>query len=203
MTEDSTVEQARADLAALKDLANPLEVQLRTAAVIARVLGRTGDSVVVVGGSAVSFYTGGAYLSRDVDLVTTAPVGRIRDILPRLGFERRNGAWVHAETDVVVDFPAPPLAGDPGRTTRVDTEEGSVHIIGIEDLLVDRLNAVVHWNDTEAREWCIAILALHRDLDSAYLQARAETEGIAAELREVSAEAAALRGPKPPEHTGS
>lgn len=195
MSEDPVLVRARADLAALRDLASPLEVQLRTAAVIARVLGKTGDSVVVVGGSAVSFYTGGAYLSRDVDLVTSVSARRIAEVLPLLGFERHDGAWVHVETDVVVDFPAPPLAGDPARLTRVDTDEGPIQIIGIEDLLVDRLNAVVHWNDTEAREWCIAILALHRDLDSAYLQARAGTEGVAEELQRVTVEASTL-GPR-------
>jgi predicted nucleotidyltransferase len=192
MTGDHDFAKARADLSALRSLGNPLEVQIRTAAVIASALERLGHSVVVVGGSAVSFYTGGAYLSRDVDLVTTASAAQLRELLTGLGFERRNGAWVHADTDVIVDFPAPPLAGDPQRTIHINTVNGPVAVIGLEDLLVDRLSAVVHWKDTEAREWCIAMLALHHDLDMDYLYRRAESSGIGDELRAVLREAREL-----------
>lgn len=126
MTDDPLLAQARASLSALQSIANPLEVQLRTATIIARTLEPQGDYTIVVGGSAVSFYTGGAYLSRDVDLITAASGDQLGELMTLLGFERRDGAWLHTETDV----------------------------IGLEDLLVDRLNAVVHWKDTEAREWC-------------------------------------------------
>lgn len=190
MTEDPFIAQARVSLSALQSLTNPLEVQLRAAAVITRVLERFGDHAVVVGGSAVSFYTGGAYLSRDVDLITTVSGNQLVEVLAALGFERRDGAWVHAETDVIVDFPAPPLAGDPERITRVQTDDGPVAVIGIEDLLVDRLNAVVHWKDTESREWCISMLALHKDLEMEYLRRQAESAGVGDELQAVTREAA-------------
>lgn len=190
MTEDPFIAQARVSLSALQSLTNPLEVQLRAAAVITRVLERFGDHAVVVGGSAVSFYTGGAYLSRDVDLITTMSGNQLVEVLAALGFERRDGAWVHAETDVIVDFPAPPLAGDPERITRVQTDDGPVAVIGIEDLLVDRLNAVVHWKDTESREWCISMLALHKDLEMEYLRRQAESAGVGDELQAVTREAA-------------
>lgn len=190
MTEDPFIAQARVSLSALQSLTNPLEVQLRAAAVITRVLERYGDHAVVVGGSAVSFYTGGAYLSRDVDLITTVSGNQLVEVLAALGFERRDGAWVHAETDVIVDFPAPPLAGDPERITRVQTDDGPVAVIGIEDLLVDRLNAVVHWKDTESREWCISMLALHKDLEMEYLRRQAESAGVGDELQAVTREAA-------------
>ena len=143
-------------------------------------------------GSAVSFYTGGTYLSRDVDLITSASTQVLGELLTGLGFERRDGTWVHAETDVIVDFQAPPLAGDPERVTQVQTDDGPVAVIGIEDLLVDRLNAVVHWKDTEARKWCISMLALHTDLDTAYLRHQAGSAGVGDELQAVIREAANL-----------
>ncbi len=82
----------------------------------------------------MSFYTGGAYLSRDVDLVTTLPGPEIWYLLEQIGFRRQNGAWVHADADVVVDFPSPPLAGDVSRATTVKTPVGPIRIIGEEDL---------------------------------------------------------------------
>lgn len=184
--------QARARLEALRALENPLEVQLRAAAVLSRVLGDLGEPVVV-GGAAVSFYTGGAYLSRDVDLIVEAEPRILRDRLEAVGFERRGSAWVHREVDLVVDFPAPPLAGDRSRLTHVHTEDGPVALIGLEDLLVDRLNAAVHWNDAEAREWCVTMLAVHPDLDVGYLERRATQEGLAEALAQAQREADALR----------
>lgn len=185
--------QARARLEALRALENPLEVQLRAAAVLSRVLGDLGEPVVV-GGSAVSFYTGGAYFSRDADLIVEAEPRILCERLGAVGFERRGSAWVHREVDLVVDFPAPPLlAGDRSRLTHVHTEDGPVALIGLEDLLVDRLNAAVHWNDAEAREWCVTMLAVHPDLDVGYLERRATQEGLAEALAQAQREAEALR----------
>lgn len=93
-----------------------------------------------------------------------------------------------------MDFPAPPLAGDPARVVRVQTEDGPVRVIGLEDLLVDRLNAAVRWKDTEAKEWYVTMPAVHPDLDDAYLDRRASEEGMAAALAEVRAEAERVRG---------
>ncbi len=186
------LQQARARLQALRDVPNPLELQLRVAAVLSGLLRAYGEPVVV-GGSAVSFYTGGAYLSRDVDLLTEAEGQVVREVLTAVGFERRGSAWVHAELAVVVDFPAPPLAGDPSRVVTVDTEEGPVRLVGLEDLLVDRLNAVVHWNDSEAREWCVTMLAVHPDVDTEYLRRRASEKGVLEALDDALLEAQALR----------
>lgn len=184
--------EAHSRLQSLRDVENPLELQLRVAAVLSTLLREYGEPVVV-GGSAVSFYTGGAYLSRDVDLVTEADGRVLRQLLQAVGFQRRGGAWVHGELDVVVDFPAPPLAGDPARAVRVHTQDGPVTVIGLEDLLVDRLNAAVHWGDSEAREWCVTMLAAHPDADTEYLRRRAQEEGVHKAFEEVQREAEALR----------
>lgn len=184
--------EAHGRLQSLRGVGNPLELQLRVAAVLSALLREYGEPVVV-GGSAVSFYTGGAYLSRDVDLVTEADSRVLRELLQAVGFQPRGAAWVHGELDVVVDFPAPPLAGDPARVVRVHTEDGPVTVIGLEDLLVDRLNAAVYWRDSEAREWCVTMLAAHPDADTEYLRRRAEEEGVHKALEEVRREAEALR----------
>jgi hypothetical protein len=183
------IRRARDELRALQSVQNVLELQLSAAAIISRLLAYAADPPTIVGGSAVSFYTGGAYLSRDVDLVTALPGPKISGILDRIGFRRQNGAWIHAEADVVVDFPSPPLAGDVSRVATVETPFGPIRVIGAEDLLVDRLNAVVHWRDSESREWCVTILALHQDLDMPYLLDRARAEGVDGELAAVLEEA--------------
>lgn len=91
----AAIARVRADLPELRKIRHPLEVQLPRAAVTTPLLAGAGGSAIV-GGSAVLFYTGGAYLSRDVGLVTEVAGPGIWPVLAVLGFERPHGAWVHA-----------------------------------------------------------------------------------------------------------
>jgi hypothetical protein len=62
-----------------------------------------------------------------------------RATLESLGFERRGREWIRAGTPFVIAFPDTRIDGDDERihTTRVGG--GSVRIIGLDDLYVDRL----------------------------------------------------------------
>ncbi len=53
-------------------------------------------------------------------------------------------------------------------------------------------SAAVHSNDTEAREWCVTMLAVHREVDLEYLEHRASEEGLGEALRAVRQDAEAL-----------
>lgn len=95
--------QARRWFEALRAAENLLELQLRAAAILARVLG--GLRRTRGGGGVGGPSTGGAYLSRGVDLIVHAEPAALRERLEAVGLERRGSAWVHRELDVAVDFP--------------------------------------------------------------------------------------------------
>ena len=85
-------------------------------------------------------------------------------------------------------FEAPAPAGLPGEDaprTEVDVDGLRVVVIGVEDLLVDRLRAWVHWKSDEDGRWTrrLAHLYAHR-MDWRYLRAR---------TKEVPEEAEALQ----------
>ena len=61
----------------------------------------------------------------------------------------------------------------------------SVLVLGIEDLIVDRLNAATHWNDEESLLWAEALVRSVADLDLAYLQQRAADGDVAAALETI------------------
>jgi hypothetical protein len=63
------------------------------------------------------------------------------------------------------------------------------YVLGIEDLIIDRLSACVHWNDQESCLWATALLASASELDTAYLQERAQSEGVAQQLERAMDEA--------------
>ena len=57
------------------------------AAIVSDALERAGITATLSGGSAVTIYSNNAYLSRDLDFVTSAMVDDLKPVLERLGFE--------------------------------------------------------------------------------------------------------------------
>ncbi len=60
-------------------------------------------------------------------------------------------------------------------------------IIGIEDLVIDRLAACKHWHHTESCEWAARLLAVADAIDGVYLSRRAAEEDVADALAEALA----------------
>jgi len=97
----------------------------------------------LVGGGAVELYTGGAYRTGDLDfvgIVTTEVAQRMEDA----GFERLGRHWIHERHRLFIEFPDDALArGDTVATIRVGST--SVVVIGLEELIMDRLAAWQFW----------------------------------------------------------
>ena len=155
----------------------PLRRRLWVVAVLAEALRPHGIRPIVVGGCAVEFYTFGGYTTADVDLV----VGDRRllaQVLDGLGFCREGRFWYREDLDLVLECPDDVLAGDVGRVLDVETEGLVCPIIGIEDLIVDRLNGYVHWKWEDDRRWVRQLIESHRnDIDWPYLRMRVQAEG--------------------------
>ncbi len=70
------------------------------------------------------------------------------------------------------------LAGNPERIVTLEIEGYTVACIGLEDLILDRLNAGVHWRSQEDLRWVQTLLRAYRSqLDLSYLRQRAQVEG--------------------------
>ena len=151
--------------------------QLRTAAAISERLQPLGIVPVVVGGAAVEFYTRGSYTTVDVDMVVEG-LNEIDAVLRGFGFVRLAGSsYIHPSVEVVVDLPAEPLAGDTSRIVELDVEGRKVHIIGLEDIIADRLRAYVYWEDLSSQEWAVQMMAARwEQVDSEYLDTLASDE---------------------------
>lgn len=160
-------------------------------ALLGDALASEGITPVVVGGAALELYTAGGYSTKDVDLAL--PISPFVDAaFADLGFLKEGRYWYRDDLDLL--FEAPDPAGLPGETaprTVVEVEGLPVVVIGVADLLIDRLRAWVHWESTEDRRWATRLAVLYRDqLDWAYLAERtagdpAEAEALALLEREV------------------
>lgn len=123
---------------------SPTERRLHFAALLAKVGGVSTDDFIVVGGSAIEFYTSGAYTSGDIDVVTTAPVNWAK-ILRAWKFQQQGRIWYSSALGIVVDFVKPPYTYDVTRTQVLVTPHGSLRVAAIEDLLVKRLISAKFW----------------------------------------------------------
>jgi len=107
---------------------------------------------IVVGGHALEVYTLGDYATGDIDLVAVdrLAVGRT---LSAAGFLREGRHWYRPDVDIVVKVPDDTLAGSPERLTCIAVDEFRIYVIGKEDLIIDRLNACVHWHSSQDCAW--------------------------------------------------
>jgi len=155
---------------------NPLKRQMTIAAIITAELEQTGTRIVLVGGSALEFYTVAQYLTIDIDFVATKP-DDIALVMNKLGFINHGGTWIHAVNEqIIVEFPKGPLAGSFDKIQPVSIGAGIVYVIGLEDIILDRLLAAKFWND--GSELWVEFLFLSRpdEIDWRYLSRRSREE---------------------------
>ncbi|HZL06075.1 MAG TPA: helix-turn-helix domain-containing protein [Coriobacteriia bacterium] len=139
---------------------------------------------VVVGGHAVEFWTAGGYSTTDIDLVgASEPAAQI---LASWSFSRQGRHWYDDTLGIVVEIPGTRLSEDERRHVATVRLGGVVAtVLGIEDLILDRLNACVHWRDAEACLWAEALLSSPHAVDLDYLRRRAAEEDVRGSLEEM------------------
>ncbi len=129
--------------------------QAELAAYVQASLLKSGITVVLSGGAAVSVYTRNRYVSRDVDLVNVFSVDRkkIRLAMRALGFEERQRYFVHPKSRHIVEFPPGPLAIADEQIrgiSRIHYSTGTLRVISPTECVKDRLAAFYFWGDQQS-----------------------------------------------------
>ena len=136
----------------------------------------------------MEFYSTGGYRTSDIDALYLHPqeIGRM---LESLGFRRVNRHWVSEAFDLQIEFPGHAIetrAVERLTTVRVDGK--SVTMIGVEDLILDRLNGFIHFDSTDDRMWARELCAMYRgQLDLDYLSREAVVDGTSDALQGILA----------------
>lgn len=157
-------------LEALAGEGDPLRRKLVALSLLADRLRSDGIVPIVVGGTALAIYTAGGYETKDVDLaLPIAP--EVDSAFGELGFTKSGRFWVRPELDLFFVAPAPAgLAGETAPRTEIEVDGLPVVVLGIEDLLLDRLRAVLYWKSDEDRRWSLRLARLWFDrIDWNYL----------------------------------
>jgi len=167
--------QLRARVDALRSEPDRLRRRLVALGALTALLEPARIEPILVDGCALELYTQGGYATGDVDLAL--PISpEVDAAFAQLGFEKRGRYWAREELDLLFEAPAP--AGLPGETaprTVLSLDGLRVVVLGVEDLLLDRLRAWVHWESEEDGRWAGRLVLLYRSkLDWSYLRSKVE-----------------------------
>jgi len=163
-------------LAKAKGIGSPLEKKLFFTAVVTEALKDEEAKPIIVGGTAVEFYTLGGYSTLDLDLVYKRRE-ILEKLLQKLGFKKYGRHWYKEDLDLAVEIPGLALTGSEDRLTRIEMEGIAAYMIGIEDIVADRLSAYVHWKSEDDGRWAKRMMLLHRDkIDWPYLEGRSRRD---------------------------
>ena len=169
----------------LRDEPDPRRRRLIALGLLTKQLSLHGIEPILVGGGALDFYTAGGYATTDMDLAL--PSGpEVDSAFAAMGFEKEGRFWHRADLDLLFEAPAPAgLPGEDAARTEIEADGLRVVIVGVEDLLIDRLRAWVHWKSEEDGRWVRRLAHLYSDrMDWRYLRER---------TKEVPEEAGALK----------
>ena len=154
------IQKALRDIQSTQDL---LEKAMKLSGLVTTVFKEAGWDLVVVGGSAVEFYTEGAYMSGDVDFcrrtLTPIPLRVAQDVMGQLDATGGPRSWMVAGLFVDLLGFLENESASPCRELK--TPYGKISILPVELTLVERLLPAVYPRpDVEARAVAKKLMAV-------------------------------------------
>jgi len=136
--------------------ADLLRAAMETAALVTRVFAERGHELVVVGGSAIEFYTEGSYMSGDIDLCKkrTAPIPlrEQQDIMAQL--DSRGGPRTWKVGPLFVDLLGTLENESTAPLRTLETPRGPVVLVPPELLIVERVLSATYPQPNREEEAC-------------------------------------------------
>ncbi|MDP6157125.1 MAG: hypothetical protein QGH39_08905 [Candidatus Thermoplasmatota archaeon] len=157
---------------------------------------KSGIIPVIIGGSAVEFYTRDWYATGDIDLAIDKTRGSgIEAIMDGFRFKRSGRMWIRDDLSLYVEFPGDVDDLDRERLMRVDSDRGHAYFIGLEDIIFDRIEAAEHWKSEGDREQAIRMAAVFYDeIDWDYLGKKCRGADSEEMLKRIKKEAEDAKG---------
>lgn len=171
----NSIDNLKKEMAEAARVRDRAERGARLASIITEALRTTGRDPILVGGSAVEFYTQGAYTTSDIDMIADGGKDLVT-IMKSLGFEKIGKDYVDRKNGVYVEFPGVSLKASE-KTRNVQVGSRTFRIISMEDLIVDRLNAFKFWRSLVDGANALMLLELG-DSDESRLKKRAAEEEV-------------------------
>lgn len=171
-----SISKAKEELSKLKDK-DKFERMIQVAGILTELLEKHNIRPIIVGGLSVEIYTQQQYTTYDIDFIINGSQ-KAGDLLFELGFEKIGKDWIHHEVGLSIEIPDHILAGDYQKVTSVPIANNrTIYVIGIEDIILDRLRAAVHWKSGEDREWGYRLFYMYfEEIDIPYIESQLKTQ---------------------------
>lgn len=165
-------------LAAKKRTAACIEL----AGILTEIMAEHKIQPIVTGGLAVEIYTRCGFYFDDIDIIVTNS-GLFKSVLDKLGFSMIGKHWYSEEISAGIETFNMDSQISMERLSCIKlASQRVIYVIGLEDLIIDRLKYYYQHESTHDYEWAYRIYKLHRDnLDIDYLlekAARLDSEAV-------------------------
>ena len=170
--------RARALIAQLRKEQNSLTQKMLLLGYITYRLEKEKQHVYLVGGQAVETYTAGQFTTGDIDITTTD--SKVTEkVLTSLGFEQIGMIWLNKQLGVAVQIVGLFPNANLDKALTIEAGPYKVNVIGVEDLIVDRLAHVKFFKVAGDMEKAKALYAIFkRQIDKKYLRDTAKKRGV-------------------------
>jgi hypothetical protein len=150
---------------------------------------KRGINCVLSGGAAVSIYSNGRYVSRDLDLVNIYSTKRrlIRESMHEIGFSEEGRYFKHPDSQFLVEFPPGPLTvgTEPVKEiNEIEFSSGMLRIISPTDCVKDRLASFYHWRDQQSLLQALMV-AEEQDIEIDEIRRWSKAEGKLSEYEKI------------------
>lgn len=167
------------------------------AAAVVQQLEKHNISCVLVGGACVSIYTDERHASRDLDFISPYSHEAVAKALAEIGFKKDGRYFVHADSELYVEFPTGPVAIGQSTVTpdgQLQVKDTIVKMYSPTQCVMDRLAAWFHWNDRRSLIHALWVCEKHPiNLDK--IKRWASKEGESAKLKQFIEEYKKLKQP--------
>jgi hypothetical protein len=154
--------------------------RLTLVALITKIVRDIGfEPPIIVGGTAVSIYSSNIYATVDVDFISNSEEA-CKDVLLQLGYVKTGKDYYHKDLESLMEFPTRDYCEDSNRFVEYTdpNSEFPVFIIGIEDLILDRVESFSATGDLSSKEWSTRLmLTYYNQLDWSYLHSTSYKRG--------------------------
>jgi len=170
--------RARALIAQLRKEQNSLTQKMLLLGYITYRLEKEKQHVYLVGGQAVETYTAGQFTTGDIDITTTD--SKVTEkVLTSLGFEQIGMIWLNKQLGVAVQIVGLFPNANLDKALTIEAGPYKVNVIGVEDLIVDRLAHVKFFKVAGDMEKAKVLYAIFkRQIDKKYLRDTAKKRGV-------------------------
>ncbi len=152
--------------------------------------GKGKNIPIIVGGSAVEIYASPFYVSGDIDYVFPDRK-TFEEIIFSTGLFKKQGKnYISEPLGLFIEIVDGYLSGSLSKVRQIEVEidnkEYTINVIGLEDLIIDRLNACVHWKSESDCELAKILLeGYEKEIDFNYLLNTAKNELLENKLQEI------------------